>query len=174
MASLWQAAATRSVLPSSAIEVLAVCYEQVSSLITTLMVVAECQAISVLADTLLLYRCYVVWDYDKRIVVGPALLLIAATICGYLFEGSLSTTLFTNSWVYPLTTLVLNLTLTILTGESRLIGLSELQTEDSCLTQASRIWFISRKTRRLLDGGHSQRYNVSLSILCGPIVTPAF
>jgi hypothetical protein len=43
---------------------------------------------SVLADTLLLYRCYVVWDYDKRVVVGPALLLIAATVCGYLFEGS--------------------------------------------------------------------------------------
>lgn len=63
-------------------------------------------------------------------MVGPALLLIAATVCGYVFEGSLSTTLFTNSWVYPLTTLVLNLTLTSLTGESHLVGLSELKTQD--------------------------------------------
>jgi hypothetical protein len=100
---------------------------------------------NVLADTLLLYRCYVVWDYDKRVVVGPALLLIAATVCGYLFEGSTSTTLFTNSWVYPLATLFLNVILTILT--------------------ASRIWFLSQKARRLLDPSLLQQYNVTLSIL---------
>lgn len=100
---------------------------------------------NVLADSLLLYRCYVVWDYDKRVVVGPALLLIAATVCGYLFEGSLSTTLFTDSWVYPLTTLVLNVSLTTLT--------------------ASRIWFLSRKAKRLLESSLLQRYSVTLSML---------
>jgi len=77
----------------------------------------NCHCHSALADTLLLYRCYVVWDYDKRIVVGPGLLLIAATVCGFVLEGSLSTTLFSISWVYPLTTLFLNVILTVLTGE---------------------------------------------------------
>jgi hypothetical protein len=64
-----------------------------------------------------LYRCYVVWDYDRRVIFGPAVMLIAATVCGYVFEGSLSTTLFNESWVYPLMTLFLNVILTSLTGE---------------------------------------------------------
>lgn len=100
---------------------------------------------NVLADTLLLYRCYVVWDYDRRVIFGPAVMLIAATVCGYVFEGSLSTTLFNESWVYPLMTLFLNVILTSLT--------------------AARIWFLARKARKLLAPGLLQKYSVTLSIL---------
>lgn len=43
---------------------------------------------SVIADALLLYRCYVIWDRNIRVVLGPVILLIAAT--GILFSFSLS------------------------------------------------------------------------------------
>lgn len=34
---------------------------------------------SVLADALLLYRCYAIWDYNIRVVLGPIILLVAGT-----------------------------------------------------------------------------------------------
>jgi len=71
---------------------------------------------SILADSTFLYRCYVVWGGDLRIIVLPAVLLVASVVCGYLFEGSTSN-LFAYSWVYVLLTFILNVILTILTGE---------------------------------------------------------
>jgi hypothetical protein len=71
---------------------------------------------SILADSTFLYRCYVVWGGDLKIIALPALLLIASMVCGYLFEGS-SSILFAYSWVYVLLTFVLNVILTFLTGE---------------------------------------------------------
>ena len=38
---------------------------------------------SMLADVLLLYRCYVIWDRAKRIRIVPALLFVATTVLGY-------------------------------------------------------------------------------------------
>ena len=76
---------------------------------------------SVFADTLLLYRCYVVWNFDKRILFGPAILLVAATVCGYILEGSSSATLLAQSWVYLLMTTILNIILTGLTGTPDLL-----------------------------------------------------
>ncbi|PPQ89304.1 hypothetical protein CVT25_000371 [Psilocybe cyanescens] len=60
---------------------------------------------NVLADTLLLYRCYVVWEYKKLIIV----------VCGYIFEGS-SSELFDKAYIYLILTLVLNVILTCLTA----------------------------------------------------------
>lgn len=91
---------------------------------------------SVLADTLLLYRCYMIWDRNIRVVLGPIILLAAGTgiyiyiclslkrvtdynisiACGYVFEGS-QPHLFTYSWIYPTLTLILNVILTTLTGK---------------------------------------------------------
>lgn len=71
---------------------------------------------SILADCTFIYRCYVVWGGDLRIIILPALLLIASMVCGYLFEGS-NSALFAHSWVYVLLTFVLNVILTGLTGE---------------------------------------------------------
>jgi len=70
---------------------------------------------SILADSTFLYRCYVVWGGDLRIIALPAVLLVASMACGYLFEGS-TTNLFAYSWVYVLLTFILNVILTILTG----------------------------------------------------------
>ena len=92
---------------------------------------------SVLADTLLLNRCYLIWDRKLRVILGPIILLVAGTgmyiyiymflfhrvtdcniskACGYVFEGS-QPRLFSFSWIYPTMTLILNMTLTALTGK---------------------------------------------------------
>ncbi|EAU86912.1 hypothetical protein CC1G_10803 [Coprinopsis cinerea okayama7 len=99
---------------------------------------------TVLADTLLLYRCYVVWGSRKRIIAGPAVLLVAATVCGYLFEGA-SIHLFKHAWVYLALTFSLNVILTGLT--------------------AGRIWYISRRAKGIVGDGLLKRYNASIAIL---------
>ncbi|KIM43707.1 hypothetical protein M413DRAFT_387096 [Hebeloma cylindrosporum] len=96
---------------------------------------------NVLADSLLLYRCYVVWGCKKIVVIGPAIPLIGSTVCGFLFEGS---TRF-QAWIYVVTTLILNLILTGLT--------------------AGRIWWLARKARLILGTGLLQRYNTTIVIL---------
>lgn len=97
-----------------------------------------------LADTLLLYRCFVVWGCKKRVVLGPAVLLVAATIVGYLFEGA-SLSLFQHSWVYLAMTFTLNIILTILT--------------------AGRIWYLARTTKTIIDEGLLRRYNTTIAML---------
>ncbi|KAF8901215.1 hypothetical protein CPB84DRAFT_1846968 [Gymnopilus junonius] len=99
---------------------------------------------NVLADSLLLYRCFVVWDHKKRVVVGPVIFLLAATACGYVFEGS-STKMFNNSYIYLVMTFALNAILTGLT--------------------AGRIWWLARKARVILGAGLLERYNATITIL---------
>ncbi|TFK37130.1 hypothetical protein BDQ12DRAFT_222783 [Crucibulum laeve] len=99
---------------------------------------------NVLADGLLLYRCYVVWGYKKRIVIGPFLLFLIAAACGYTFEGALLP-FFRDSWIYLALTFSLNLILTALT--------------------AGRIWWLARNAKLLLEEGVVRRYNISIAIL---------
>jgi hypothetical protein len=71
----------------------------------------------------LLYRCYIVWNRDKRVVILPTIVLIVTPVCGYTFAGSSSTMFFPQSWIYTALTLLLNVTLTALTGELDLDGI---------------------------------------------------
>jgi len=97
-----------------------------------------------LADTLLLYRCYAIWGCKVRVVLGPIILLVAGTACGYIFEGS-QPHLFKYAWIYPTLTLILNLLVTALT--------------------AGRIWWFARNAQRLLGQNIVQRYNTTVAIL---------
>ncbi|KAF8154577.1 hypothetical protein B0H34DRAFT_529383 [Crassisporium funariophilum] len=99
---------------------------------------------NVIADSLLLYRCYVVWGFKKRVIAGPVALLIAGTVCGYVFEGG-PPQRFKYTWIYLSMTFVLNLVLTSLT--------------------AGRIWWLARKARLILGPGLLQRYNATINIL---------
>lgn len=65
---------------------------------------------SFFADSLLLCRCYIVWNRDKRVVIASAMLLIATLVCGCIFASSSQTGVFPQSWVYRLLTFVLNVT----------------------------------------------------------------
>ncbi|KAF9562094.1 hypothetical protein CPC08DRAFT_592671, partial [Agrocybe pediades] len=99
---------------------------------------------NVIADSLLLYRCYVVWEFSKLVIVGPLILLVAGAVCGYVFEGS-SSSLFDKAFVYLIMTFILNVVLTGLT--------------------AGRIWWLARKARSVLGTGLLQRYNATITIL---------
>lgn len=66
---------------------------------------------------LLVYRCYIVWGYNKRILISSSFFLVALTVSGYVLEGSPSMPLAEHSWVYLLMTFVLNVILTVLTGK---------------------------------------------------------
>ena len=75
-----------------------------------------------LADTLLLYpsRCYVVWNRNKRVLIGPAILFVATTVCEYLVSSP--TTLVLLSRVYISQSFVLNIILTTLIGTLHFFG----------------------------------------------------
>ena len=73
---------------------------------------------SILADSTFLYRCYVVWGGDLRVLAVPGLLFIASLVCGYVFEVSPSmAVVYGQGWKYITVTFVLNVILTGLTGE---------------------------------------------------------
>jgi len=99
---------------------------------------------NVLADALLLYRCYAVWDCKIRVILGPIILLLAGTACGYLFEGS-EPRRFMFAWIYLTMTLILNVILTALI--------------------AGRIGWFSRNARLILGQSLLQRYNSTIVIL---------
>lgn len=99
---------------------------------------------NVLADALLLYRCYAIWEYKIHVVLGPTVLLIAGTVCGYVFEGG-QPQLFAHAWIYLTLTVVLNVILTVLT--------------------AGRIGWLARKARLLLGHSLLQQYKLTVAIL---------
>lgn len=99
---------------------------------------------NVLADALLLYRCYAIWECKIRVVLGPIILLLAGTACGYLFEGS-QPRRFMFAWIYLTMTLVLNVILTALI--------------------AGRIGWFSRNAKLILGQSLLQRYNSTIAIL---------
>ncbi|RDB26752.1 hypothetical protein Hypma_005370 [Hypsizygus marmoreus] len=99
---------------------------------------------SVIADSLLLYRCYLVWGSKRRAVVVPAVLLILATGCGYTFEGtSLSLSRF--SWINLSLTVTLNIILTSMT--------------------VGRICWILKNARGLLREDMARRYHNSVAVI---------
>ncbi len=118
---------------------------------------------STLADILLLYRCYVVWNRDRRILIGPAILFVATTVCGYLLGISSPTRLGQLSRIYISLTFVLNVILTTLIGTQPfpLDKVNKLLISIS----ASRIWWISRLSGKTLHPKLSHRYVFTLMIL---------
>jgi len=108
---------------------------------------------NVVADALLLYRCFAVWDFNISVISGPVILLLAGTVCGYVFEESSSFAGFSSSpnpgfdktYIYLIMTFSLNAILTGLT--------------------AGRIWWVTRTARNILGTGLLQRYNTTIRIL---------
>ncbi|PPR07887.1 hypothetical protein CVT24_005624 [Panaeolus cyanescens] len=85
---------------------------------------------NVIADCLLLYRCYMVWSRSKRIVVVPALLLLASTVWGYISTISTSARDRERLSVYLWLTLGLNVAITAVTESGAIYSLYTLL----CLT----------------------------------------
>ncbi|KAF8811106.1 hypothetical protein BYT27DRAFT_7134085 [Phlegmacium glaucopus] len=71
---------------------------------------------NVIADSLILYRCYVVWRYKKILIIIPCIALLFSTMCGYLFVISRSDDINDLLPVYLWLVFALNASLTILTA----------------------------------------------------------
>jgi len=71
---------------------------------------------SMLADTLLLYRCYVVWNRDRRVLIVPAILFVLTTLCGYGLGVLSPARLVLLSRIYISLTFALNVILTTMIG----------------------------------------------------------
>ncbi|TFK70005.1 hypothetical protein BDN72DRAFT_572434 [Pluteus cervinus] len=77
-----------------------------------LIIYVACNTIS---DSILLYRCYVIWDPSLRVVIGPGLLLVVATASGIVLEG-IDTQLHRWAIIYPITAITFNILVTSLTA----------------------------------------------------------
>ncbi|KAJ7226417.1 hypothetical protein C8J57DRAFT_1585728 [Mycena rebaudengoi] len=97
---------------------------------------------NIVTDGLFIYRCFIVWGRNIRVVVLPMLMLFATTVLGY--------------WVaispYQLDSRV-PIAITILTNMV-LMGLT-----------AGRIWWIRRDARIILESVHVHRYNTAIAIM---------
>ncbi|KAF8895488.1 hypothetical protein BD779DRAFT_1499810 [Infundibulicybe gibba] len=108
---------------------------------------------NIIADGLLIYRCYVVWGYSRTIVLVPILTLMATTALGYSFGsgeipfsfGFAGTNRLPSYMAFFCLSLATNVIVTALT--------------------AGRIWFISRQTRDG-SGKHAiKHYHTAIAIV---------
>jgi len=90
-----------------------------------------------IADGLLIYRCYVVWNHDWRVIVLPVMLLIASTACGL--------DVFLDATPQFAVILATNFLATGLT--------------------AGRIWWISHYSRAYLGTAARQRYASAIGLV---------
>ncbi|THU81789.1 hypothetical protein K435DRAFT_808795 [Dendrothele bispora CBS 962.96] len=116
----------------------------------TCFIVANC-----IADSILIYRCYIVWGSKKLVVALPILASIATNSLGIVAvgmraKGASDTAIEANFHLllrgvdYNLKFLYINATvnfvLTLMIGR--------------CATKAGRIWWVCRQTRALMDYSH--------------------
>uniref|UniRef100_A0A0W0GAT9 Uncharacterized protein n=1 Tax=Moniliophthora roreri TaxID=221103 RepID=A0A0W0GAT9_MONRR len=104
------------------------------------------------ADALLVYRLYVMWNFHVKVVIGPILLLAVATACGYraawgLTQGgdAYAADIYTWELVSFIFSLLLNIIVTSLIAE--------------------RLWRFGKKMAATLGQRHSCRYNHAMAII---------
>ncbi|KDR79167.1 hypothetical protein GALMADRAFT_243060 [Galerina marginata CBS 339.88] len=100
---------------------------------------------NVIADVLLILRCFVVWGKRKSIIYASGLLLVAGTVLGILSEGTLLPSLEFLVGPYIVSVLALNIVVTLLT--------------------AGRILWIAREVKRVMGRGMVSHYHFAVGIL---------
>ncbi|KAI3621019.1 hypothetical protein WG66_013368 [Moniliophthora roreri] len=107
------------------------------------------------ADALLVYRLYIVWSRDKRVVLGPLLLLIGTAVCGYrtVWGYSQAKPGDTNHAIVIYHWAVLVFSLSLCTNVIV-----------TCLI-AWRIWWVGRAIAQTLDREHGRKYSQALAII---------
>ncbi|KAF9450831.1 hypothetical protein P691DRAFT_809354 [Macrolepiota fuliginosa MF-IS2] len=101
---------------------------------------------NIIADSLLIYRCYTLWNNSIRVIVLPCFVLLGGTACGYAFVG-LSDDEYPFRFllsIFLFSTLALNSVVTSL--------------------MAGRIWWIARQTRSILGPRLMKRYRTAIAI----------
>ncbi|KAK7014773.1 hypothetical protein VNI00_019271 [Paramarasmius palmivorus] len=126
------------------------------------------------ADALLVYRLYVVWNFSVKMIIGPLVLLLATTVCGFravwgfsnIKQGEDTYAADIYTWGIALFTLSLlhNLIVTSLIGESHLPYAPELFF-DVETSLAGRIWWCGSRTSATLGRKHGQKYGRAMVII---------
>ncbi|KAJ6594768.1 hypothetical protein B0H19DRAFT_69507 [Mycena capillaripes] len=102
---------------------------------------------NIVTDSLFIYRCFIIWGHNVRIIILPVLMLLATTVLGYL------ATLYDNRFVpYYIDdrlafamVLLTNVVLTVLT--------------------AGRIWWMRRDACIVLESAHVRKYDTAIVII---------
>ncbi|KIJ35026.1 hypothetical protein M422DRAFT_212789 [Sphaerobolus stellatus SS14] len=110
---------------------------------------------NILADGLVIYRCYIVWGFHWKIIVLPSIMLIGTTVCGYL-------AVFNFSQVVPGQNVF---ALNIAEWGTALFSLSLATNIVVTSLIAGRIWWISRQTQAHVGRKHRQKYNNAVAII---------
>ncbi|KAF8192257.1 hypothetical protein K438DRAFT_1970069 [Mycena galopus ATCC 62051] len=102
---------------------------------------------NIVTDSLFIYRCFLVWGRNVRVVVVPILMLLTATGLGYLstYKFGLTASTFIDDRIVFVVVLLTNVLLMILT--------------------AGRIWWIRRDAAIVLSSAHVQKYDTVIAII---------
>ncbi|KAF9561690.1 hypothetical protein CPC08DRAFT_688585 [Agrocybe pediades] len=102
---------------------------------------------NLIADSLVIYRCYTVWNRSKRVIILPLFLLLCGSALGYGFIAvSKEDYRFRQLLIaFLFTTVSLNLLVTVL--------------------MSGRIWWIARKARSILGPGLTSKYTTMIAII---------
>ncbi|KAK7033854.1 hypothetical protein R3P38DRAFT_738877 [Favolaschia claudopus] len=111
---------------------------------------------NIVADGLVIYRCYIVWGFNIRVIIVPTIMLIATTVCGYL-------AVYNFSQVVPGEDVFVS---NIAEWGTALFSLSLSTNIVVTSLIAGRIWWIARTTQRLMGTTTSRRkYQNAVAII---------
>ncbi|KAF7375569.1 hypothetical protein MSAN_00445100 [Mycena sanguinolenta] len=102
---------------------------------------------NIVTDSLFIYRCFLIWGRNARVVSLPILMLIASTVLGYVstYQDDLEDSHFIDARIVYIMVLLTNIVLLTLT--------------------AGRIWWIRRDAILVLESAHVHKYGTIVAII---------
>jgi hypothetical protein len=110
---------------------------------------------NIIADGLVVYRCYAIWGKSWKIVVIPVIMLISTTVCAYL-------AVYNFSQVHPGDNVFAS---NIAEWGTALFSLSLATNIIVTSLIAGRIWWLSRNIRTYLGQRHQAKYYKAIGII---------
>ncbi|KAI0827051.1 hypothetical protein BC628DRAFT_1502452 [Trametes gibbosa] len=110
---------------------------------------------NIVADGLVVYRCYVVWGYNWKIITVPVVMLISTTVCAYL-------AVYNFSQVHPGDNVFAS---NIAEWGTALFSLSLATNIVVTSLIATRIWWIARQASHTLGRRHAEKYKNAVAII---------
>lgn len=110
---------------------------------------------NIVADSLVVYRLYVVWGFNRKVIIGPIIMLIATSLSGYLAVWGFSK-IVPGEDVFASDIAIWGTALFALSLSTNIVVTSLI---------AGRIWWIGRQAAKSLGGAHGQKYSQALVII---------
>jgi len=100
---------------------------------------------NLIADILLVLRCYVVWDHKKVILIPSSIVLVVGTVLAFIGEGTVSVSLKKYVEVYIFMIISFNIILTLLT--------------------AGRIYWTAREVKSIMGREITSQYQFAVAMI---------